>query len=157
VDVIVYREKGFQEAWFLIVPPDSEAWLPTPDVVALYRHRMQIEQCFRDWKSHLGLRGLHHRVQKPEPLLRRLIGFTLAYLLVFLLGRDPLAQRLRPFFEVARPRPRHGTRKILSALSIVLCLLADPRWSTPAHQRFTQILSRLANGRGISLLTAFSP
>src|SRR6266566_5063781 len=24
VDVIVYRGKGFQEPWFLIVPPDSE-------------------------------------------------------------------------------------------------------------------------------------
>src|SRR5256884_1198043 len=52
VDVIVYRGKGFQEPWFLIVPPDSEAWLPTEEVVRLYRQRMQIEQCFRDWKSH---------------------------------------------------------------------------------------------------------
>ena len=34
-----------------------------------------------------------------------------------------------PIFEVARRRPRQGTRKILSALSIALCLLADPRWS----------------------------
>lgn len=157
VDVIVYRAKGFQDAWFLIVPPDSEAWLPTAEVVALYRQRMQIEQCFRDWKSHLGLRGLHLQVQKPERLLRLLMGFTLAYLLVLLLGRDPLAEKLRPFFEVPRRHPRHGTRKVLSALSIALCLLADPRWSTKAHNRFTQILSRLAHGRGISLLTAFSP
>src|SRR5256884_2559081 len=35
VDVIVYRGKGFQEPWFLIVPPDSEAWLPTEEVVRL--------------------------------------------------------------------------------------------------------------------------
>src|SRR5437879_8381389 len=80
VDVIVYRGKGFQEPWFLIVPPDSEAWLPTEEVVRLYRQRMQIEQCFRDWKSHLGLRGLHLQVQKSERLLRVLMGFTLAYL-----------------------------------------------------------------------------
>jgi len=157
VDVIVYRQKGFQEAWFLLVPPDSEAWLPTAEVVALYRQRMQIEQCFRDWKSHLGLRGLHLRVQKPERLLRLLMGFTLAYLLVLLLGRDPLAQKLRPFFEVARRRPRHGTQKILSALSIALYLLADPQWANRALQRFIRILSRLTHGRGIALLTAFSP
>src|SRR5207253_3376966 len=53
-----------------LIQPDSEAWLPTEEVVRLYRQRMQIEQCFRDWKSHLGLRGLHLQVQKSERLLR---------------------------------------------------------------------------------------
>jgi len=157
VDVIVYREKGFQEAWFLLVPPDSQAWLPTAQVVALYRQRMQIEQCFRDWKSHLGLRGLHLRVQKSERLLRLLMGFTLAYLLLLLLGQDPLAERLRPYFEVPRQRSRHGTRKVLSVLSMALYLLADPRWEQRARERLMQILSRLAQGRGIALLPAFSP
>src|SRR5205823_13906762 len=101
-----YRGKGFQEPWFLIVPPDSEAWLPTEEVVRLYRQRMQIEQCFRDWKSHLGLRGLHLQVQKSERLLRVLMGFTLAYLIVLLLGTDPLAEKLRPYFEQQRRKPR---------------------------------------------------
>ncbi len=105
----------------------------------------------------MGLRGLHLQVQKPERLLRLLMGFTLAYLLVLLLGRDPLAQKLRPCFEVARRRRRQGTQKILSALSIALYLLADPRWSTQALRRFIRILSRLASARGIPLLTAFSP
>jgi hypothetical protein len=63
------------------VPPDSESWLPTDEVVRLYRKGMQIEQCFRDWKSHLGLRGLHLQVQKSKRLLQRLMAFTLAYLL----------------------------------------------------------------------------
>jgi hypothetical protein len=48
VDVVVYRGPGFKEPWFLIVPPDSEAWLPTEQVVSLYRQRMQIEHCFWD-------------------------------------------------------------------------------------------------------------
>jgi hypothetical protein len=157
VDVIVYREKGFQEPWFLIVPPDSESWLPTLEVVRLYRQRMQIEHCFRDWKSHLGLRGLHLQVDKSQRLLRLLMAFTLAYLLVLLLGQDPLAEKLRPYFEVARRRPRHGTHKVLSALSMALYLLADARWAPQARQRLLHILSRLANGRGVSLLTAFSP
>ena len=39
VDVIVYRGKGFKDAWFLIVPPDSESLLPTEQVVVLYRQR----------------------------------------------------------------------------------------------------------------------
>lgn len=157
VDVIVYRERGFQEAWFLIVPPDSESWLSTEEAVRLYRQRMQIEQCFRDWKSHLGLRGLHLQVEKPQRLLRLLMAFTLAYLLILLLGQDPLAEKLRPYFEVRRRQPRHGTRKVLSALSMALYLLADPRWASHASQRFVQILSRITNGRGVSLLTAFSP
>jgi hypothetical protein len=157
VDVIVYREKGFQDAWFLIVPPDSESWLPTDEVVRLYRQRMQIEHCFRDWKSHLGLRGLHLQVDKSQRLLRLLMAFTLAYLLVLLLGQDPLAEKARPYFEAPRRRPRHGTRKVLSALSVALYLLANKRWALRALRRFVEILSRITNGRGVSQLTAFSP
>jgi len=157
VDVIVYRGKGFQEPWFLIVPPDSEAWLPTEEVVGLYRQRMQIEQCFRDWKSHLGLRGLHLQVQKSERLLRVLMGFTLAYLIVLLLGADPFAEQLRPHFEQQRRKPRHGTRRVLSVLSIALYLLSDSRWEQRARKRLIEILARLAQGRGVALLPAFSP
>ncbi len=68
VDVIVYREPGFQGAWFLLVPPDSESYLPAAEVVRLYRQRMPIEPCFRDGKSHLGLRGLRLRVQMLAPV-----------------------------------------------------------------------------------------
>ncbi|HVO82157.1 MAG TPA: transposase [Terriglobales bacterium] len=157
VDVIVYREQGFQQPWFLLVPPDSEAWLPTAEVVRLYRQRMQIEHCFRDWKSHLGLRGLHLQVRKSERLLRLLMGFTLAYLMVLLLGQDPLAQRLRPLFEHPRRHPRHGTNKVLSVLSIALYLLAHPHWGARMRKRLSAILSRLAQGRGVALLPAFSP
>jgi hypothetical protein len=157
VDVIVYRERGFEQPWFLLVPPDSEAWLPTERVVQLYRQRLQIEHCFRDWKSHLGLRGLHLQVRKSERLLRLLMGFTLAYLMVLLLGQDPLAEKVRPLFEQRRLRPRHGTNRVLSVLSIALYLLSDPRWEQRARQRWTQILARLAQGRGVALLPAFSP
>ncbi len=157
VDVIVYRGKGFQEPWFLIVPPDSEAWLPTEEVVRLYRQRMQIEQCFRDWKSHLGLRGLHLQVEKSQRLLRLLMGFTLAYLIVLLLGQDPFAEQLRSHFEQQRRKPRHGTRRVLSVLSIALYLLSDSRWEQRARKRLIEILARLVQGRGVPLLPAFSP
>jgi len=157
VDVVVYRERGFDQPWFLLVPPDSESWLPTEEVVRLYRQRMQIEQCFRDWKSHLGLRGLHLQVQKSERLLRLLMGFTLAYLVTLLLGQDSFAEQLRPFFEQARRASRHGTRKVLSVLSMALYVLSDPRWEQQARNRLMQILSRLARGCGAALLPAFSP
>jgi len=157
VDVIVYRGQGFQDAWFLIVPPDSESWLPTGQVVALYRQRMQIEHCFRDWKSHLGLRGLRLEVQKPERLLRLLMAFTMAYLITLLLGQDPLAQKLRPYFELQRRSQRHGTTKILSVLSIALYWLSDPRRQSQAMQRLSQILIHLSTGRGVRLAPVFSP
>jgi len=157
VDIIVYREREFEEPWFLVVPPHSEAWLPTEVVIRLYRQRMQIEHCFRDWKSHLGLRGLHLQVQKSERLLRLLTGFTLAYLLVLLMGQDPLAQRLRQIFEQRRCRPRHGTTKVLSVLSLALYVLSDAHWAQRARKRLSHILSRLAQGRGVALLSGFSP
>jgi hypothetical protein len=157
VDVIVYRERGFEQPWFLLVPPDSESWLPSAEVVRLYRQRMQIEHCFRDWKSHLGLRGLHLHVNKSPRLLRLLMGFTLAYLLILLLGQDPLAEKIRPLFEQRRHHPRHGTERVLSVLSIALYLLSDSRWEQRARKRWMQILARLAQGRGVALLPSFSP
>ncbi len=100
VDVIVYRGKGFQEPWFLIVPPDSEAWLPTEEVVRLYRQRMQIEQCFRDWKSHLGLRGLRaagFRSLAPHRRSSPAVSATHANRAVFSrLEKPPGAARLAP-------------------------------------------------------------
>jgi hypothetical protein len=63
------KEKGFAEPWFLIVAADSKSWLPTKEVAGLYRQRMQIEQCFRDWKSHLGLdwhRAVEWRCSRPS-------------------------------------------------------------------------------------------
>src|SRR5206468_794213 len=121
------------------------------------RQRMCIVHCFRDWKRHLGLRGLRLHVQKPERILRLLMGFTLAYLLLLLLGQDPLAEKLRPYFEQPRRRDRHGTPKILSVLSMALYLLSDPRWEQRTQERWIQILSRLVAGRGIATLSSFSP
>ena len=157
VDVIVYRQKEFQQVWFLVVPPDSESWLPTEEVADLYRQRMRIEHCFRDWKSHLGLRGLHLQVQKTERTLRLLMGFTLAYLLLLLLGQDPLAEKLRPYFEQPRRTARHGTQKILSVLSMAICLLLDPRWEQRVGESWLHSPSRLVAGGGVATLSCFSP
>ena len=43
VDAIVHREQAFQPARFWVVPPDSQTWLPTEDVVRRHCHGMQIK------------------------------------------------------------------------------------------------------------------
>jgi hypothetical protein len=63
LDLVIYYEHGHKEAWYLLVPPRSRAMLPDDEVVALYRQRMRIEQGFRDFKTHLGLRGLRLQVR----------------------------------------------------------------------------------------------
>lgn len=68
VDVVVYRERGFKEPWFLLVPSGKEDILPTEKVVELYRRRMNIEVTFRDFKSHLGVRGLSLKVKKRRKI-----------------------------------------------------------------------------------------
>ena len=57
VDVIVYHDPTYAEPWYLVVPCwTRRAWRPA-QVVELYRRRMQIEQSFRDFKTHLGCAG----------------------------------------------------------------------------------------------------
>jgi len=126
VDIIVYRERGFKEPWFLLVPAGSEEILPTESVVRLYRSRMQIEVSFRDFKSWLGVRGLRLKVRRAERLNRLLTGLALGYILLLALGTSRLAQQLRREMELLRRRARHGTRRTLSPLFLALLVAADP-------------------------------
>lgn len=125
VDVIVYRERGFKEPWFLLVPADSEELLPTQQVVAWYRARMKIEVSFRDFKSWLGLRGLHLKVRKAQRLGRLLGCLALGYILLLALGSSPSGKQLRCELEILRTKKRHGTRRTLSVLSIALLAVTD--------------------------------
>jgi len=126
IDIIVYREKGFKEPWFLLVPADSEEMLPTDAVVQLYRSRMRIETSFRDFKSWLGVRGLRLKVRKAERLNRLLTGLALGYILLLALGAGRLAQQLRREMEILRKHARHGTRRTLSRLFVALLVVTDP-------------------------------
>ena len=56
VDLIVYREHGLKETWYLLVPAGSEELLPTDEVVRFYRSRMQSETPFRVDRA--GVSGL---------------------------------------------------------------------------------------------------
>lgn len=125
VDVIVYRERGFKEPWYLLVPAGQEDLLPTELVVAWYRSRMKIEVSFRDFKSWLGVRGLRLKVRKADRLRRFLAGLVICYVLLLVLGSSRLGKQLRSRLEIVRKKARHGTRRTLSILSIALKAITD--------------------------------
>jgi len=125
VDVVVYRERSFKEPWFLLVPAGKEDILSTERVVELYRRRMNIEVTFRDFKSHLGVRGLSLRVRKGERLDRLLGALVLAYILLLVLGAGAVGKSLRKRIEILRSKARHGTRRTLSVLTISLFAISD--------------------------------
>lgn len=125
VDVIVYRERGFKEPWFLLVPAGSEDLLPTDLVVSWYRARMRIEVSFRDFKSWLGVRGLRLKVRRAQRLSRLLTALAIGYILLLALGSSRLGKQLRRELEILRKRTRHGTRRTLSVLSIALMAVTD--------------------------------
>jgi Transposase DDE domain len=146
VDIVIFHGRHFQEPWFLLLPADSEKPLPTDEVVALYRQRMHIELTFRDWKTHLRVRGLHLEVDPSLRLGRLLLGLTCAYILAVLLGAGEIAATGRTHCEVLRSRPRHGTRRRLSALSIGILALSLPRFADLLHSELNRILTAFQRG-----------
>lgn len=147
IDVVVFHDPTFAEPWYLLVPPGCEAILPTRTVVRLYQERMQVEQAFRDFKTHLGLRGLQLKVRVAERLGRLLLAFCLAYCLAVVLGDSATGRQTRPALEIPRRRPRHGTRRTLSVLSIVMLMLMHPRWRRLAQRRLRTLVGHLARGQ----------
>jgi hypothetical protein len=92
------------DCWYLLVPCWARrAWTPAQGV-ALYRRRMQIEQSFRDFKTHLGVRG-QLRVRIAERLCRLLLAFCLVYAVLVLLGVTPAGVKARRDLEISSPPP----------------------------------------------------
>ena len=152
VDVIVYHDPTYAEPWYLLVPCwTRRAWRPA-QVVELYRRRMQIEHSFRDFKTHLGVRGLQLRARVPERLGRLLLAFCLVYAVLLLLGVSPAGGRARRDLEILRRHPRHGTCRTLSVLSVAMLMLTHPRH---AHRALTALCRLLERARSYRL-PAFS-
>ena len=128
VDVTVYGDPNYQQPWYLLTRPALRPLLPAERVVELYRERMQIEQSFRDFKTHLGLRGLKLQVEVAPRMGRLLLAFCLSYILCVLLGDSRLGDEARALFEIPRRFPRHGTCRTLSALSLAMLMLSHPKW-----------------------------
>ena len=148
LDLIIYFGKGYKDPWYLLVP--SATSLTAKEVVELYARRMSIEQGFRDWKTHLGVRGLIFYGVNPAPRLTRLLlAFSLSYLLCLALGSSEEAQVVRAFVEIRRREPRHGTTRTLSVLSIGILRLSLKRFSKQADRDLLKMLHRLSRGKGV--------
>jgi hypothetical protein len=156
IDLVVFHDPTFKEPWYLLIPPGSEANFPTDEVINLYRQRMHIELTFRDWKTHLGVRGLRLEIDIAPRLGRLLLILTVAYVLTVLLGSGPAAGRVRADCEVLRCSPRHGTRRRLSALSVGILLISLTRFAALAQQTLLNLLRALGAGTPASRL-AISP
>jgi len=148
LDLIIYFGKGYKEPWYLLVPSGTS--LTAEEIVELYAKRMSIEQGFRDWKTHLGVRGLEFLGDNPAPRLTRLLlAFSLSYLLCLALGSTPEAQGVRAFAEIPRRKPRHGTRRTLSVLSIGILRLSLKKFRSQARQALLKMIQRLLRGKGV--------
>lgn len=146
VDVVVFHDPHFKEPWLLLVPAGSQAQLPTEQVVGLYRERMHIELTFRDWKTHLGLRGLRLEVDASSRLGRLLLALSIAYILAVLLGAGAIATTVRCYSEVLRCKPRHGTRRRLSALFVGILALSLSRFAQLARDELKCLLTAFERG-----------
>ncbi len=152
VDLIIYRGRGFKEVWYLVVP----SWwdLPADEVVELYRERMQIEQGFRDWKTHLGVRGLKLKVNRDERLNRLLLSLSIAYILLLLLGISSFASKVRRRFESPRRKPRHGTVNTLSVFTLAIAMLSAIEIFDDVIKQLTEIINALKVKSALSLISA---
>jgi len=155
LDLIIFHGKGYKEPWYLLVPANTP--LSAEAIVALYAKRMSIEQGFRDWKTHLGIRGMVFIDDNPAPRLTRLLlAFSLSYLLCLALGHSLPSQQVRAFVEIPRRTPRHGTTRTLSALSIGILRLSWPLFAQTARRELQTIIRHLLAGQGI-LASGLSP
>lgn len=148
LDLILYFGKGYKEPWYLLVPSGTS--LTAQEIVELYAKRMSIEQGFRDWKTHLGVRGLVFYGDNPAPRLTRLLlAFSLSYLLCLALGSTEEAVVVRAFVEIERRKPRHGTTRTLSVLSIGILRLSLKKFCKQAERDLLKMLRRLCRGKGV--------
>jgi hypothetical protein len=108
---------------------------------------MHIELTFRNWKAHLGVRGLRLEVDPALRLGRLLLALSGAYILAVLPGSGPTAATVRTHCEVLRCRPRHGTRRRLSTLSIGILALSLARFADLVRRELGRILSAFQRGQ----------
>jgi len=93
-------------------------------VVKLYRTRMQIEEGFRDVKSHrFGLSLNYHRTESVERLQILLLVAVLALMVLWLMGMAAIL--LEQHYQYQASSVRH--KKVLSSIFIGLQMIHDTR------------------------------
>lgn len=156
LDLIVFHGKGYRDTWYLLIPRDMPRSME--EIVGLYARRMSIEQGFRDWKTHLGVRGMVFKGDDPAPRLTRLLtAFSLCYLLCLALGAVKEADAVRAFVEIPRKMPRHGTTRTLSSLSIGILRLSLPKFAAQARSGIFAIIRSILSGKGVVSYCMGSP
>ena len=63
------------------------------------------------------------------------------------LGVSRTAEQARRDLEIPRGRPRHGTTRTLSVLSVAMQMVSHPRWRQQACQRLQAIAARIMRGQ----------
>ena len=86
-------------------------------------------------------------MRQADRLARLLTAFAIAYALVLLSSR--VGHTLRAQVEIRRARPRHGTTRTLSVLTLGCALLATPRHAPRAWRTLLRLLRTLSSGAGI--------
>lgn len=114
---------GQSEPWLLAtsLPVTSKM---AKKVVKIYRTRMQIEEGFRDVKSHrFGLSLRYHRTASVERLQVLLLIATLALMVLWLLGMAVIL--LKKHYQFQANTVRH--KKVLSVIFIGLQMVSETR------------------------------
>ena len=119
----------------------------------MQRERMQIEHSFRDFKTHLDLRGLNLQIDIASRMGRLLLAFCFAYILYALLGESSLGQQAGRGFEIPRYTTRHGTRRTMSALSIAMLILSHTAWVERAIALLMKIICKASAQRPLLSVT----
>jgi len=125
LNVVAVWRRGDDQPWLLLtdLAPD---WVRC----AQYRHRMDVEESFRDDKSS-GFDWDHSRVREPAHMDRLLLALQLAAAFVLLQGLFVLAHRLRHVLE-------RTDRRTLSLFSLGL------RWLDRARSHLVSLAYSLA-------------
>ena len=114
---------GQNEPWLLATSLTATSTL-AKKVVKLYRSRMQIEEGFRDIKSHrFGLSLNYHRTESVKRLQMLLLIATLALMVLWLMGMAVML--LGQHYQYQANSVRH--RKVLSVIFVGLQVIHDTR------------------------------
>jgi len=113
------KAQSQHEPWLLATSLPSSA-MPAKKVVNLYRQRMQVEEGFRDVKSHrFGLGLDYHRTSSAARLQMLLLIADLAFIVLWLLGLATVFSGQHYPFQANSIRHKRGLSTIFIGLQMI--------------------------------------
>ena len=86
----------------------------------------------------------------PAPRLTcMLTAFSLSYLFCLALAAENEADAVRAFVESPRKKPRHGSTRTLSSLSIGILRLSLPKFASQARSEIFVLVHSILSGKGV--------